>query len=87
MAFSARPFQLSQAIAKHAVFIFGASWPIRDESSESESEFDDDMIEEDEEDLSEERADQVYDKRTISSGSSKRDEEITHSRSRRRQRR
>ena len=33
---------------------------VREESSESESDFDDDMIEEDEEDFSEERTDQVY---------------------------
>ncbi|CAI5444802.1 unnamed protein product [Caenorhabditis angaria] len=51
---------------------------VRDESSESESDFDDDMIEEDEEDLSEERNDQVYDKRTISSGSSKQNDEFIH---------
>uniref|UniRef100_A0A1I7WZL0 Uncharacterized protein n=1 Tax=Heterorhabditis bacteriophora TaxID=37862 RepID=A0A1I7WZL0_HETBA len=73
----------------------------RDDSSESESELDDDLAEEDEEDLSEERADQVYvselsftaffitspcifpfpcfpDKRTISSGSSKRDDDVGH---------
>ncbi|CAB03914.2 Potassium channel domain-containing protein [Caenorhabditis elegans] len=53
---------------------------VRDESSESESDFDDDMIEEDEEDMSEERNDQVYDKRTISSGSSKQNEEYIHPR-------
>ncbi|CAL2036690.1 unnamed protein product [Caenorhabditis brenneri] len=53
---------------------------VRDESSESESDFDDDMIEEDEEDMSEERNDQVYDKRTISSGSSKQNDEYIHPR-------
>ncbi|ULU00405.1 hypothetical protein L3Y34_001116 [Caenorhabditis briggsae] len=54
---------------------------VRDESSESESDFDeDDMIEEDEEDGSEGRNDQVYDKRTISSGSSKQNDEYIHPR-------
>ncbi|CAL90887.1 Potassium channel domain-containing protein [Caenorhabditis elegans] len=76
----ARPFELSREIAKHAIFLFGYSVSIRDESSESESDFDDDMIEEDEEDMSEERNDQVYDKRTISSGSSKQNEEYIHPR-------
>ncbi|KAF1761953.1 hypothetical protein GCK72_010212 [Caenorhabditis remanei] len=51
---------------------------VRDESSESESDFEDDMIEEDEEDMSEERNDQ--DKRTISSGSSKQNDEYIHPR-------
>lgn len=35
-------------------------FPVREESSDSESDFDDDMIEEDDEDLSEERNDQIY---------------------------
>ncbi|CAI4222262.1 unnamed protein product [Auanema sp. JU1783] len=52
---------------------------VREDSSDSESDLDDDMIEEDDEDLSEERNDQIYDKRTISSGSSKRDDDMHHS--------
>uniref|UniRef100_A0A8R1HXA3 Potassium channel domain-containing protein n=1 Tax=Caenorhabditis japonica TaxID=281687 RepID=A0A8R1HXA3_CAEJA len=61
--------------------LFGMALIVRDESSESESDFDDDMIEEDEEDLSnEERNDQVYDKRTISSGSSKQNDDYIHPR-------
>ncbi|CAB3402603.1 unnamed protein product [Caenorhabditis bovis] len=76
----ARPFELSREIAKHAVFLFGYSLSIRDESSESESDFDDDMIEEDDEDFSEERNDQEQDKRTISSGSSKQNDEYIHPR-------
>ncbi|XGW14849.1 hypothetical protein V3C99_000822, partial [Haemonchus contortus] len=70
--------EVSEAIARHAFFIFGAATAVekvREEHSESESEIEDDMIEEDDEDMSEERTDQ--DKRTISSGSSKRDDDIT----------
>ncbi|PIO66031.1 hypothetical protein TELCIR_12270 [Teladorsagia circumcincta] len=76
--------ELSEAIARHAVFVFGAAavLEVREELSESESEIEDDMIEEDDEDMSEERTDQaclhdfLVDKRTISSGSSKRDDDV-----------
>lgn len=76
---SGRPIELSEMIARHAYFIFGATTAaeariVREEVSESESEIEDDMIEEDDEDMSEERTDQ--DKRTISSGSSKRDDDV-----------
>ncbi|EYC30518.1 hypothetical protein Y032_0005g2693 [Ancylostoma ceylanicum] len=62
---AARPMELSEVIARHAYFIFGAAGSVtgapsvREELSDSESEIDDDMIEEDDEDMSEERTDQA----------------------------
>ncbi|WKY01911.1 hypothetical protein Q1695_015710 [Nippostrongylus brasiliensis] len=61
----ARPMELSEMIARHAFFIFGATetvreaMSVREDLSESESEIEDDMIEEDDEDMSEERTDQA----------------------------
>ncbi|KIH69165.1 Ion channel [Ancylostoma duodenale] len=62
---AARPMELTEVIARHAYFIFGAAGSVtgapsvREELSDSESEIDDDMIEEDDEDMSEERTDQA----------------------------
>ncbi|VDL74980.1 unnamed protein product [Nippostrongylus brasiliensis] len=62
---NSRPMELSEMIARHAFFIFGATetvreaMSVREDLSESESEIEDDMIEEDDEDMSEERTDQA----------------------------